>query len=451
MGVPFHLMVIGAAQQGLEAVTVVDAVDGEAQAVELFVLVEEEFELTGGVELHGIESDAADAVPFGEEAGDQGLGHLEAGGQHVVVEVGESGRGEAEGDALPGHVLEADVAGVQAGAASIAPHAVAEHAHGGGDLTVDAGGIGGPVGERMHIADLLGDVFLLFGEDHGAVLAGHRFEEHLPEVAAEQALEHTGSAAHGVVDGMHVLGFELGEAPRSYPPHLFEAQGEDRFAGGLLVEHHGHAIGLVQVAGQLGVGLRVGNTHRAHQTRAPVHGVAQAVAEVGDLLGLAPLQEGDVHEELVHAVRLDVGREILQHVDQLLRHRLVLLVVYPQHHHEGTQLLGLEGRHRGLDAQLARLVAAGGADAPGDAVLLAPSADDERDAVQVVAHLLDLGIKAVQVEVQVQTWTRAQVLLGRGHRVVERDAVHISGEIVGHGGSYTYIAHISITNRHERA
>jgi hypothetical protein len=57
-------------------------------------------------------------------------------------------------------------------------------------------------------------------------------------------------------------------------------------------------------------------------------------------------------------------------------------------------------------------------------------------------------LKAVSQPVEIQS---TQVLLGASNRVVERDAVHVPGEIVGHEGSYTYFVHMSITNKHEQA
>ena len=335
------------------------------------------------------------------------------------------GRVEHEGDAFPAHILKPDVAGILDGLAVVAAHAVAQLGHGFVDFPFHLDGIVGPIRERVHVADLFGDVLgRIF--HLGAVFSGHGFEQHLPEIRAEQVDERARPLADGVVDGGESAPLELGEAPRSHAPDFFQRKRMQQGPGVVVGEHQHAAVRLTQIGGQLGVRLGERDADGADEAGLPIHRVLDLIGQAADLQGreLAPM--GHIQEKLIHRIAFHVGRERIERGADLLGNGLVFFIMHLHEHDVRADLRGFERAHGGLDAEFARLVAGRGHDATRGTVLFAPPAHDDGDAVQVVRQLLHLGVKAVHVQMQIQPGPRIHMLLPRRNGVVQGDAVDVS-------------------------
>ena len=81
----------------------------------------------------------------------------------------------------------------------------------------------------------------------------------------------------------------------------------------------------------------------------------------------------DVEEGLVDRDALDIGRVVSEDLERLRGHLFVEFHVGTDEDRVGTLLIGGAGGHRGMDAELARLVGAGG----DDAALVGSGSDDD--------------------------------------------------------------------------
>jgi hypothetical protein len=185
---PLHAVFRGGLCDGIQAEFVVDPVDGAVHAEHLFIFLEEQFKLAFGRHLNGVQPDAADPVTLLQEARQQGHGRVEAAVEHVLVEVGEARGVEQKADPFPGCILKPDVPAERRCPAPVTAHPVAELPHRPCDLAPHPVGFVGPVGEGVHVGDLLRHVVGVVLH-HGAVFAGYRFEQHFTEIGPEQPLE----------------------------------------------------------------------------------------------------------------------------------------------------------------------------------------------------------------------------------------------------------------------
>ena len=319
---------------------------------------------------------------------------------------------EHEGDALPAHILKPDVPGVLDGLAIVAAHAVAQLGHGFVDFPFHVDGVVGPIRERMHVADLFGDVLgRIF--HLGAVFPSDGFEQHLPEVPAEQVDERARPLADGIGDGGESATLQLGEPLRPHAPDLFERKRMQQRAGIVFGEHQHPAVRFAQVRRKLGVGLGERDADRADEPGFAIYGVLDLIRQATDFLRreLAPV--GHIQKKLIHRIAFHIGREAVERGADLLGNGLILFIMHLHEHDIRADLRGFVGAHRGFDAQLARLIAGCGHDAACCAILFAPTAHDDGNAVQVVRQLLHLGIEAVHVQMQIQPRTHIHMLLRR--------------------------------------
>ena len=215
------------------------------------------------------------------------------------------------------------------------------------------------------------------------------------------------------------LGRLAADAPQ---PRDRERREERRLAAR---RHDDQAVGLAQLRRDLRHELRRPDPDRR---REPDLGADRRLDRAPDRLAVAEqrLRAGDVEEGLVDRDRLHLRREPPQDRHHLAADLLVLAPVDRQEHALRTEPARRPQRHRGVDAELARLVRGRRYDAP----LVRPAAaDDDGLAAQLrTVALLDRGEERIQVDVEDDALAHARDSRPPGRRVSRPAAGQVPGD-----------------------
>ena len=171
-------------------------------------------------------------------------------------------------------------------------------------------------------------------------------------------------------------------------------QGVEHLAD-LLRRHHGQAVGLLQLRGDLRHQLVGRDADRGGESGE----LADAALDAARDLGAAAEQRGargDIQERLIERQALHQRGDLAEHAEHQRRDFLVALHARTHAHRVGAQAQRLAHRHGGAHAKAAHFVAGRGH----DAAAAAPADDHRQAGERGIVVLLDGRVERVHVDMQ---------------------------------------------------